>query len=53
MESNKEQLIWLVFRFTLRGVAQGLLEAGMKGFIQKPFGKKLLSETLEKVLASR
>jgi len=47
---NKNVKALLISGFSIDGEAQGLLDAGMKGFIQKPFGRKILSQTLGNVL---
>ncbi|MFA6567106.1 MAG: MASE1 domain-containing protein [Victivallales bacterium] len=48
---NRDVKVLLISGFSIDGEAQSLLDAGMKGFLQKPFGKKILGETLEKVLS--
>ncbi len=47
---NKDIKALLISGFSIEGEAQSLLDAGMKGFIQKPFSEELLAQELEKVL---
>jgi PAS domain S-box-containing protein len=48
---NKDIKALLISGFSIEGEAQSLLDAGMKGFIQKPFNMSALAKTVEKTLS--
>jgi len=47
---NRDIKALLISGFSIDGEAQNLLDAGMKGFIQKPFNFSEFSKAVEKVL---
>ena len=49
---NRNVKALLISGFSIEGDAQDLLDAGMKGFIPKPFDTEILLKTLQEVIES-